>query len=46
MLQDAAVDDERLLPEHGRVEGPAVAEAVPFGAAHQPDHGRRGGIGL
>ena len=38
--QDAAVDDERLLPQHGGVEGPAVAEAVALGAAHEADERR------
>ena len=39
----AAVDDERLLPQHGRVEGPAVAEAVALGAPHQADDVREAG---
>ena len=41
--EDLRVDDEGLLPEHGRVEGPDVLEAEPLRQLRQPDHisGRR-----
>src|SRR5260370_23580927 len=44
--QDLRVDDERLLPQHVRVEGPAVPETLILGCAHPVDHGPRRRIGL
>ncbi len=46
MFEDLAVDDERLLPQHGGVEGPAVAEAIAFRPAHQAHDLGRGRVGL
>jgi hypothetical protein len=44
--EDLTVDHERLLPQHRGVEGPAVAEAVAFGALHQADDARGRRVGL
>ena len=44
--QDPGEDDERLLPEHVRVEHPHVGEAVRLGPLRELDHTPGGGIGL
>ena len=44
--QDPGEDDERLLPQHRRVEHPHVSEAVGLGPLREVDHASGRGIGL